>query len=164
MKKEDPFRILRELQNEAVRLRKELRDIEPKRQRLAAIETRLREAAAILKGEPIAKPKSRHGFVGGKRAKPIQHGSSVWWTAKVLHMLGRPTHITQLLPRINRESGESFKASTLVSNLSRYVKFGDTFERPAPNTFGLIDFTKDPVAEGVLFDEFASDEEREESK
>jgi hypothetical protein len=134
-------------QREAEDLRREIAVLDTKRAKksakLASIERRLKDALAVLHGDEPQKPKSRHGFVGGKRAKPIQHGSSVWWTAKVLYLIGKPTHISKLLERITAESGETFKKNTLVSNLSRYVRYGDTFNRPAPNVFGLIDFERD---------------------
>jgi hypothetical protein len=138
---------LKRQQKQAEDLRREIAALDTKRSvklaQLKLIELRLGEAMAVLRGDEPVKPKSRHGFVGGKRAKPIQQGSSVWWTAKVLYLLGKPTHINKLLERIKAESGEVFKKNTLVSNLSRYVRYGDTFNRPAPNVFGLIDFDRD---------------------
>jgi hypothetical protein len=141
---------IRRQQKEAEELRGEISALDAKRAKKAAklgvIEKRLKDALAILHGEQPEKPKSRHGFVGGKRAKPIQYGSSVWWTAKVLFLVGKPMHVSKLLERITQESGETFLKNTLVSNLSRYVRYGDTFNRPAPNTFGLIDFDRDVEA------------------
>jgi hypothetical protein len=151
---------LRRKQKRIAQLISELAGYDEKRRELAKLQAELREVIAVLNGESgsgvvAAKPKSRHGFVGGKRAKPIQRGSSVWWTAKVLFMIGQPMHITKILERIAKESGTTFEKNTVVSNLSRYVKYADTFNRPAPNTFGLIDFTKDldpqePVGFGNL--------------
>lgn len=40
-------------------------------------------------------------------------------------------------------SGRTLSKATLVSNLSRYVKAGDTFKRTAANTFALIDEEKE---------------------
>ena len=57
-------------------------------------------------------------------------------------MAGKPMHIDQLIERIDQESGLSFQRATVVSNLSRYVKHHDTFTRPAPNTYGLIEFDR----------------------
>jgi hypothetical protein len=160
---------LREQQQRADDLRRDLVQIDAQRAEkaaeLATIENRMREAFGILSGqaEPAAKAKSRHGFVGGKRSRPIQHGSSVWWSAKVLHMLGKPLHIKTLISWISKESGEEFKPATLVSNLTRYVRYGDTFTRPAPNTFGLIDFSLDIDAQ-TIFEELSADDEEDESK
>ncbi|MGE4057052.1 MAG: hypothetical protein AB7F99_19885 [Vicinamibacterales bacterium] len=153
-------------QKRVMELRRELADYEAKRQELNKLESELRMITAVLQGHTAglifnSKPKSRHGFVGGKRAKPIQKGSSVWWSAKVLFNQGKPMHINEILKRIARESGETFKKPTVVSNLSRYVKYGDTFNRPMPNVFGLIDFTKDPDPSEVMPFGFVLDEEGE---
>lgn len=138
----DLLRVVRDMQNEAEKLREELKGTDKKRIRLAWLEMQLNRARAFLQGDAlIDKPKSRHGFVGGKRAKPIQDGSSVWWTAKVLYFAQQPMHIDRILERIKGDSGLTFQKATVVSNLSRYVKYGDTFTRPAPNVFGLIDFS-----------------------
>jgi hypothetical protein len=145
----DWVRTLKAQRERAENLRREIAALDVQRsdkiRELTAIENRMSEALAILRGDDHAppKPKSRHGFVGGKRAKPIQQGSSVWWTAKVLYLTGQPLHIDKLLARIKAESGENFKKGTVVSNLSRYVRYEDTFNRPAPNVFGLIDFNRD---------------------
>ncbi len=112
---------------------------------LSIIEAELRDARAILAGriavtpEPN-KPKSRHGFTGGKRAKPIQEGSSVWYSEKILRDTGHPLSVDALLVKINAVSDTPVQKPTLVSNLSRYVKHGDTFNRPAPSTFGLVEW------------------------
>lgn len=125
-------------------LRKKQQRVHDLRAELATLEAELRDAKAILAGriDPIPssqgpKPKSRHGFTGGKRAKPIQKGSSVWWTQIVLDAAEAPLHIDEILRQVNENSDEKVLKNTLVSNLSRYVKHGDTFTRPAPSTFGL---------------------------
>src|SRR5262245_49298052 len=103
------------------------------RAELAALEAELRDAKLILSGrmnewdEPI-KPKSRHGFTGGKRARPIQEGSSVWWTKRVLEENGTPMTIDDIVVAIKLKAGIDVKKTTLISNLSRYIKHRDTFE------------------------------------
>jgi hypothetical protein len=141
----DVLRVVKEMQEEAAALRKELAGTDKKRVRLAWLESQLNKAGAFLRGDTLLdKPKSRHGFVGGKRARPIKEGSSVWWTAKILYIVGQPMHIDKILERASKESGRKFEKTTVVSNLSRYVKFEDTFNRPGRNVFGLIDFSKNP--------------------
>jgi hypothetical protein len=61
----------------------------------------------------------------------------VWWTQIVLDAAEAPLHIDEILRQVNENSDEKVLKNTLVSNLSRYVKHGDTFTRPAPSTFGL---------------------------
>jgi hypothetical protein len=148
------------MEHEAAGLRRELAGTEKKRARLAWLDLQMNRARAFLQGDAlIDKPKSRHGFVGGRRAKPIQQGSSVWWTAKMLYQSQQPMHIDRILPRVQEQSGLKFKKATVVSNLSRYVKYGDTFNRPAPNVYGLIDFSQnpDPTERGITFGEFENE-------
>ena len=52
-------------------------------------------------------------------------------------------HIDELLKRIEQKFHKRVKKTTLVGNLARKVKAGDTFERTAPNTFGLLAFHRD---------------------
>jgi hypothetical protein len=120
------------------------------REELAQLEAELRDAKAILSGREPAqpsllagdKPKSRHGFVGGKRSKPIQQGSSVFLAEQILQERGEPMPIDSILDAIYHLTGQRVLKSTLVSNLSRYVKHGDTFTRPAPSVYGLTAFER----------------------
>lgn len=130
--------VLREKQARAVKLRAEL----------DALETELRDARAILAGrhalvsDITVRPRSRHGFTGGKRAKPIQEGSSVWWTRAVLRTERTPLHLDHIITRIRDIGGPEVAKPTLASNLSRYVAHEDTFVRTGPNVFGLIDYDR----------------------
>ena len=129
---------LREKQQRVVELRKEL----------AQLEAELRDAKALLSGRPLAskynahKPKSRHGFTNGVRRKPIQENSSVWWAQQALMLEEKPLHIDELLQKIKEYSTLDVKKSTLISNLSRYIKHNDTFVRPAESTYGLINYAE----------------------
>jgi len=49
----------------------------------------------------------------------------------------------ELLKRIEQRFHHKVKKTTLVGNLSRKVKAGDTFDRPAPSTYGLLKFRKE---------------------
>jgi len=132
----DWLEVLRQKQHRLAELKEEV----------ATLEAELRDARAILSGrspDPIAsKPKSRHGFTNGRRARPIQQGSSVWWAERVLDLRGEAMSLDDLLDEIERHSGQKVKKNTLVSNLSRYVKYHDTFNRPAPSVFGLVKFAE----------------------
>ena len=73
-----------------------------------------------------------------KRRRPIHESSSVGWARRVLRTARRPIHIDEILTLIAQMTGQTVSKATLVSNLSRYVKAGDTFRRTAANTFELI--------------------------
>lgn len=129
------------------------------RDEIALLEAELREASALLADPgPIRlvgrvslpdvpsqghrpKPKSRHGFTNGVRKKPIQEGSSVDWTRRVLERVGMPMTVDEIIANIESAGGPSVKKPTLVSNLSRYVTHNDTFFRAGQSTYGLIGHT-----------------------
>jgi hypothetical protein len=121
--------------------------IDELRRELAQLEAEMREARLLFRGQgriPRAprhgpKPRSRHGFTNGRRAKPIQPNSSVDWTERILRAAGEPLHLDTIIARVKKAGGPIIKKATLASNLSRYVTHGDTFTRPAPNTFALVD-------------------------
>jgi hypothetical protein len=48
--------------------------------------------------------------------------------------------VDDLVKAVEELSGLNVRKSTLVSNLSRYVRAGDTFTRPEPGAYGLVDF------------------------
>lgn len=131
-------------------LRRKQQRVTELEQELAELKAELRDARAILSGRPnepelpLLRPRSRHGFTGGKRAKPIQQGSSVWWTVQVLRDTGAPMHIDNIITTIFERSGETVKKATLVSNLSRYIAHNDTFVRPEPSVYGLLDYSRPP--------------------
>ena len=120
-------------------------------QEVAQIQEELRQIEDAAKGRTVPatkpKPKSRHGFTGGKRARPIQERSSVGRTVALLRQIGRPITADEIVMLLNAQGGEEVKKPTLVSNLSRYVAHNDTFTRPAPNPFGLIEFDESQPAE-----------------
>ena len=52
---------------------------------------------------------------------------------------GNPMHIIAILSAIGIENTKKARVS-LVGSLGAYVRKGSVFTRPAPNTFGLIEF------------------------
>jgi type II secretory pathway component PulJ len=115
---------IREKQQRIVALRREI----------LALEGELREAKAILN----QKPKHETSKIT-LRKRPIRPQSSVWWAQRVLQHAGKPIHIDELLRRVEELSGHTTRKSTLVSNLSRYVRMGDTFVRIEEGTYALAD-------------------------
>ena len=50
----------------------------------------------------------------------------------------QPVHISDLLQALGKEANRENRAS-VTSSLAAYVRRGEIFTRPAPNTFGLIE-------------------------
>jgi hypothetical protein len=81
---------------------------------------------------------------------PVFCGSlSVDWALRILREIQTPLPAEALIDLIAKRGGPEIKKPTLVSNLSRYVQHGDTFTRPAPNTYGLVEFAD----QDILLDE-----------
>jgi hypothetical protein len=66
-------------------------------------------------------------------------GSMTGAAYDALKKAGRPLHVNTLLPAIGRGITRADK-SAISGTLAAYVRKGDVFTRPAPNTFGLVEF------------------------
>ncbi len=84
----------------------------------------------------------------------IRLGSMIQKAQMVLRQEGKPLYVGDLLTRMGREATKMNRMS-LSGSLGNYVRNGHVFTRPAPNTFGLIEFGEsddiageDPLPEG----------------
>jgi hypothetical protein len=76
-----------------------------------------------------------------KRGKTgYKHHSSVGRAIRVLKKANKPLHIDELISLMEKR-GRKVKKTTMVGNLARYIKAGRMFSRPAPSTFGLIEWS-----------------------
>ena len=91
----------------------------------------LDEARQALSGDLVSPP---------TRSRPIRKTSSVGHAVEVLRDLGQDMDADPLVATINERFGSTVTKTTLVSSLSRYVRAGDTFTRPRPGAYGLIEF------------------------
>lgn len=69
----------------------------------------------------------------------LRRGSTVEKARDALKAVGRPLHITELLKAIGQGTDISHRTA-LAGSLGAYVRDKKIFTRPAPNTFGLIEF------------------------
>ncbi len=68
----------------------------------------------------------------------LRPGSAVDQARQVILDAGVPLHIDHILNEMGKEPTREHKAS-LTSSLAAYVRRGEIFNRPAPNTFGLVE-------------------------
>jgi hypothetical protein len=68
----------------------------------------------------------------------LRPGSSVATARDVILKSGQPMHISDLLAALGKAVTKEGRAS-LASSLAAYVRRGEIFTRPAPNTFGLVE-------------------------
>lgn len=78
----------------------------------------------------------------GAPATPVESvlrpGSAVAQARDVILKVGTPMHLSDLLAAQGKKPTRENRAS-LTSSLSAYVRRGEIFTRPAPNTFGLVE-------------------------
>ena len=84
--------------------------------------------------------------VAGSALRP---GSSVAKARDEILRRGAPVHIGDLLSALGKDASRESRSS-LTSSLAAYVRRGEIFTRPAPNTFGLIELQHEPVAPGPV--------------
>jgi hypothetical protein len=127
-------RVSGELVNAIRSMRQRLAEL---RREVAALEAELREAGVELRGK---KARGDKASLGSERRRPIKDTSNVGWALKILKHNERPMHIDTLVKHIEEMSGLTARKSTIVSNLSRYVRAHDTFTRPAQSMYGLVEW------------------------
>ncbi|MBM3758521.1 MAG: hypothetical protein FJW38_31685 [Acidobacteria bacterium] len=107
--------------------RQEIRDLEVQLASANAYHDALQEALRLLpKDASVAKPET------------LRPGSAVAKAREAILKANRPLHVTDILTAIGRPVDKGNRVS-LGGSLSGYVKRGEIFTRPAPNTFGLIE-------------------------
>lgn len=67
-------------------------------------------------------------------------GSSTAKAYAALKRVGRPMHVKDLLGIMGKAPNRN-NYSSLSSSLNAYVKRGEFFTKPEPNTYGLIEFS-----------------------
>lgn len=122
-------------------LREDLnKKIERKRQEIGALELQVKQAAAYLEAlEDTLKMLPREGVNEGHARQVMRPNSSVSRAHAALVSSGKPLHINNLLTAIGKEPNRANQGA-LNSSLSVYVRKGEIFTRPAPNTYGLLEF------------------------
>jgi hypothetical protein len=75
----------------------------------------------------------------------LRPGSAVAKAREAILKAGKPLHITEILKAIGRPVDKGNRVS-LSGSLSGYVKRGEIFTRPAPNTFGLAELNHDELS------------------
>lgn len=74
----------------------------------------------------------------------LRSGSAVSQARDVILKASKPVHISDLLRALGRDDTRDVRAS-LTSSLAAYVRRGEVFTRPAPNTYGLVELGHETV-------------------
>lgn len=109
-----------------------------KRQEISGLEDKLRAAKIYVQAlEDVMK------VLGGPSEAPrpdsvLKAGSAVSVARDAILQAGAALHIGDLILAVGREDTREARAS-VGGALAAYVRRGEIFTRPAPNTFGLIE-------------------------
>ena len=114
------------------------RKIRQKEEEIAKLQTELDRAVAFVDGLKESL-KMIQRTSGDGTAGDLRPGSQLHKTREILIEEGKPLHVAEILRRIGREVSKNSKVS-LSGSLGLYVRNNEVFTRPAPNTFGLIEF------------------------
>ena len=129
-----------ELQKRIERKQLEIRELE---KQLAAAHAYIEAMQDSLKLLP-----KDAGISAAVPEQTLRPGSAVARAREAILKAGKPLHITEILKALDRPVDKNNRVS-LSGSLSGYVKRGEIFTRPAPNTFGLAELNHDemPVEE-----------------
>ncbi len=122
-------------------LRDELQKrIERKRSEMATLERQLGEARVYIQAlEDTLKLVPKDGDETLDATKMLRTGSGVAKAKDALERVGHPLHIVDLLKVMGRPDTRPNRVG-LSGSISAYVRRGEIFTRPAPNTYGLVEF------------------------
>ena len=121
-------------------LRQDLeRIVEKKKADIRSTEMTLHAARAALEAyEETLKRLLREETVSHS-ARELRAGSSVAKAQEAIKRAGKPLRIEEILKAISKPNDKKNRIS-LSGSLAHYVRNGQIFTRPEPNTFGLTEF------------------------
>jgi hypothetical protein len=119
------------------RLRKKEVEIDGLEERLRAARIYAQALQDVLKLLGSTEPSSE-GDSSQPKSSKLRAGSAVDQARQIILARREPVHITALLEAMGKDSGAESRVS-LAGSLAAYVRRGEIFSRPAPNTFGLLE-------------------------
>jgi hypothetical protein len=114
--------------------------IEKKRQENAELQRQIEKNDTYIQGLLDSLrflPKETNGEV--KPESNLRPGSDVYKAREFLRQLGRPAYVMDIIKGIGKEENTANRVS-LSGTMSWWVRKGQIFTRPKPNTFGLVEF------------------------
>jgi hypothetical protein len=128
-----------------------------KQQEIDDLEASLRDARIYVQAVQDSMrllPKDR--IDNNDAAKELRPGTMVAQAREAILSAGRPLALNELLQSIGRPIDKNNRLS-LSGSLSGYVRKGDVFTRPAPNTFGLREMEVEIGEDELAGEELPSD-------
>jgi hypothetical protein len=118
------------------RLRKKEQEVQALEERVRTARTYIQALQDVLK--LLDGDKSQEVGVVASAESVLRPGSAVHKARTAILTASAPMHINALTEAIGGDSSREGRIS-LASSLAAYVRKGEIFTRPAPNTFGLVE-------------------------
>ncbi len=115
--------------------------IRQKEDDIQSLELQVREAKSYLQAlEDMLKLVPKEGN-GRSTEQVLRPGTEVAKARDAILAAGKPLHISAIVEAIGKENSKKTRVA-LGGSLAGYVRKGQVFTRPAPNTFGIIEFER----------------------
>lgn len=115
-----------------------IRKIQKKQQEIEEIRAKIREAEIYLQAyqEILRMFPSEDGDLPLHRN--LKPDSAIGKARDAIKAAARPLHISEILTALGRPVDKNNRAA-IGGSIAAYVRRGEVFTRPAPNTFGLVE-------------------------
>lgn len=123
--------------------------IDRKTQEIKDLEIQIEKAGAYVQAMQDSIRLLPRETLNGNQEQSLRPGTALAKARDVLKESGKPMHINDLLKAMGKPADKKNKLS-LSGSLSTYVRSGQIFYRPAPNTFGLIEMSKTSAPESTV--------------
>lgn len=122
--------------------------IEKKRQESAELQSQIDKNEIYIQGllDSLRFLPKEQESTEPKAESHLRAGSDVYKAREFLKAAGRPMYIMDILKGIGKEANKSNRVS-VSGTISWWVRKGQIFTRPSPNTFGLVEFDVLPLGE-----------------
>jgi hypothetical protein len=125
--------------------------IRKKEQEIQELEARIQDAKVYLQAlQDVFKMFPRQSEVDP--ATLLRPGSLVAQAREVILKNGAPMHVNDIVKALGRDITRSNQTG-LSGSIAAYVRKGELFTRPAPNTFGLIELERTDTGPKQQIDE-----------
>jgi hypothetical protein len=114
--------------------------LEKKRSEISSLSGKLKEAEIYAQAiEDMLKllPRDDGAPSEASADSALREGSNIARAKEALQKFGRPMQINELLSAMGKSPDKDTRAA-LAGSIGAYVRRGEIFTRPGPNTFGLI--------------------------
>ncbi len=112
--------------------------IEKKQQEIQELELKLKEANSYMQALLDSIKLLPRDSNGASVKQILRPGTTLAKARDAIKKAGKPLHVSEILKLLDKPLDKKNRVS-LSGSLSGYVRRGEVFTRPAPNTFGLIE-------------------------